>query len=43
MSELEDEPNDTFGQSDRLQSIFTMHKKESDLYDKMRGGAFLLI
>lgn len=36
MSEPEDENQDTFGPSDRLQSIFTMNKKESDLHEKFK-------
>ena len=45
MSELEDEHNDTFGpfgQTDRLQSIFTMNKKDSDLEEHLREGLLMI-
>ncbi len=42
MSEVDDEPNDTYGHSDRLQSIFTMKKKDSDLHDKVRDSLLLI-
>ena len=43
MSELEDENNDNFGPSDRLQSIFAIHKKEGDLHENNKGADFLVI
>jgi len=43
MSEHEDENNETFGPNDRLQSIFTMNKKDSDLnQDKLKGGLLIV-
>ena len=42
MSELEDEHNDTFATTDRLQSIFTMQKKKSDLHEKVKGGVQII-
>lgn len=42
MSEQEDEQNETFGPGDRLQSIFTMNKKDSDLHNQARGGLLII-
>ena len=42
MSELEDEHAETFGQADRLQSIFTMNKKESDLHEQLSSGMLMI-
>lgn len=39
ISEMEDEPND---QIDRLQSIFSMNKKESDLQEKLKSGVLFV-
>jgi len=44
MSDHEDEHNETFGLSDRLQSIFTMNKKEGDQHQERttRGGQLII-